>query len=393
MNTSVPSDNVVLSGFATAEARWARLGPYYAMFPVDFAVNVVQQFSQLSSTVLDPFCGRGTAPYVALITGHRAVGCEINPVAWVYACTKMSPYPSPDRVLDRLKEVYSAVRPCDRRPYNEFQQMAFGPDVLGFINAARRELRWKIDPCDRTVAAFMLHSLHSKLGDGMSNQMRHSRSLAPQYCVRWWKQHGLTTPPDIDPVAFLRRRVQWRYAKGLPTYTRNAESRVFLGDAASILSDRQGEDSFRADLIFTSPPYRGITNYKADSWLRLWALGVGPILPDWSSQEKYASRERYESMLRSVFQAVLQHASPNAIWYVRTDARNSTLIPTGTILTTLLPHHRAYQRAAPYSRRTQTALYGDTKKKPGEVDLLFYPVPQKLQDIPQEFTPFDPSAI
>lgn len=30
----------IVKGFKTPEARWARFGPYYAMFPIDFAFDV-----------------------------------------------------------------------------------------------------------------------------------------------------------------------------------------------------------------------------------------------------------------------------------------------------------------------------------------------------------------
>ena len=34
----------ILKGFETAESRWARFGPYYAMFPLDFAFDVVERW-------------------------------------------------------------------------------------------------------------------------------------------------------------------------------------------------------------------------------------------------------------------------------------------------------------------------------------------------------------
>ncbi len=37
----------ILKGFSTAEARWARFGPYYAMFPLEFAFNVVEDPLQI----------------------------------------------------------------------------------------------------------------------------------------------------------------------------------------------------------------------------------------------------------------------------------------------------------------------------------------------------------
>ena len=48
--------------FSKAEGRWSRLGSYYAMFPVTFVENVITQWTEEGQTIIDPFCGRGTAP-------------------------------------------------------------------------------------------------------------------------------------------------------------------------------------------------------------------------------------------------------------------------------------------------------------------------------------------
>ena len=36
----------IVKGFKTPESRWARFGPYYAMFPLDFAFEVVEKYSK-----------------------------------------------------------------------------------------------------------------------------------------------------------------------------------------------------------------------------------------------------------------------------------------------------------------------------------------------------------
>ena len=74
--------------FETAVGRWARMGPYYAMFPVDFAFRVVDRYARSNAPVLDPFAGRGTSVFAAAailfiglslllmaVLGHP--GCEV----------------------------------------------------------------------------------------------------------------------------------------------------------------------------------------------------------------------------------------------------------------------------------------------------------------------------
>ena len=367
MIASIGRGTLDLTGFRTAEARWARLGPYYAMFPVEFAFKTVAALSQPGETVLDPFCGRGTAPYVAMISRRVAVGCDINPVAWLYAAVKTDAHPSLPDVKRRISEVARAVDSCDMHPSNEFLSLAFAPNALGFINAARRELKWREDRLDRTVAAFLLHYLQAKLGQGISNQMRPSRALCPDYSVRWWRANGLIDPPDVDAASFLSDRASWRYAKGIPD--RASQARITLGDATEVLPDCEE----KAALVITSPPYVGVTNYKSDSWLRLWALGEGPPRADWSNDQKFNNPAKYEAMLDGVMRSAHDRTRSDAIWYLRVDARLRTLSVVRRVMRELLPTHRRYDCPSSPSRPTQTALYGDHRVKPGDIDLVYVP--------------------
>lgn len=367
MSTNGPREVPPLTGFRTAESRWARLGPYYAMFPIEFARQVVEALSKQGDTVLDPFCGRGTAPYVAMVSGRGAAGCDINPVAWLYAAVKTDPHPSLADVQKRIDEIATTVRDKDRRPTDEFQTLAFGRRALGFINAARRELQWRANVLDRTVSAFLVHYLHAKLGQGLSNQLRPTKAMCPDYSVRWWRKRGLTTPPDIDPAAFLRDRAAWRYAKGVPRHAGSAS--VELGNATEVLPDMPAA----ASLVLTSPPYIGVANYRADNWLRLWALGVGPPRPNWSIDQKFCSARKYESMLDAVLRAAYCRSRQDAVWCLRVDARERTLDIVRRVMAGLLPDYRTYERPSPSPRHTQTRLYGDDRRKPGDVDLVYLP--------------------
>src|SRR4029453_3610754 len=84
--------------------RWAALGPYYAMFPVEFAFRTILAHSKKDDGVLDPFCGRGTTIYAAAALARKGFGVEINPVGWIYGKTKLCPA-SHVCVLERLREI------------------------------------------------------------------------------------------------------------------------------------------------------------------------------------------------------------------------------------------------------------------------------------------------
>lgn len=364
---------------STPEGRWARLGPYYAMFPIEFAEGAIVEFTEPGQLVVDPFCGRGTVPYVSMVTGRASVACDINPVAWVYARTKTSPLRDIDPLLERVDEVQDAVVASDAIADSDFQSLAFCPAVLAYINAARRVLDWRENSIDRCVAAFLIHYLHSKLGEGLSNQMRHSKAMSPKYCIRWWREHGLTTAPAIDPAEFLRHKIKWRYAKGLPRQVELHSVKIGLGDAANALpKPRQA-----AALVVTSPPYSGVTDYRTDSWLRLWALGEGPSLPEWHTEQKYAHLEKYATMVRSVFDATKKVCDSGCTWLVRSDARPRTRQVLEGLLLEIADGRGVYKSLAPFRTATQTALYGDASTKPGEVDLLIPPTDDF--DIPDHF--------
>ena len=353
----------------TAPGRWVRLGPYYAMFPVDFVTETIRRYARPGYAVIDPFCGRGTVPFVAMAMGFPAVAADISPVAWLYTKTKTDPHPNLGAVKRRITEVFESATDDDRQPEDEFQEMAFGSNVLGFINAARRELDWQRRRLDRTVAALLIQHLHGKRGNALSNQLRPSRAMAPDYCVRWWRSKGLEQPPVVDACMFLQRRAEWRYAKGVPKPNGAKRPRITLGDAASVLP----ENDEKAGLVLTSPPYRGVINYRADSWLRLWALGEGECRPDWRTDQKFENAKRYEETLATCFAETLKRTADNAAWCVRADARQRTREVIIRVLSRLLPHHQLEEHEAPYRTATQTALYGDKRKKPGEVDLYYIP--------------------
>ena len=104
--------------YNSAAARWAAVGPYYAMFPTSFADDVVAQFTEPGDWVLDPFAGRGTAVYSAAIAHRHGVGIELNPVGWLYGATKLAVAPAGggrgEAPRDRARRVASACRALPR---------------------------------------------------------------------------------------------------------------------------------------------------------------------------------------------------------------------------------------------------------------------------------------
>ena len=351
---------------APAAQRWLRMGPWYAMFPLSFALDMVREHTQPGDAVLDPFMGRGTTLAAAAALGRRAAGIEINPIAWLYAKTKLEPAEQL-LVLRRLAELENLAQAIEAVPESEFFAWAFCPGVLRFLQAARLHLNWQHSQVDRTLMAFILVDLHGKDSASLSNQMRQTKSMAPDYAVRWWKAQNLN-PRTKEAGQILRLKIAWRYRHGCPvTHVKTA---ALLGDSSRDADQVAHVGPFK--LLLTSPPYCGIVNYNYDQWIRRWLLG-GPEHPTTSNgewQNRFGNKVEYRRLLTEVFTSVAPSLATDARVLVRTDARQFTLEATLDVLSKVFPRKQLQQNHRPFIGKTQTELFGDKAKKPGEVDIL-----------------------
>jgi hypothetical protein len=359
--------------FDTAEARWAGVGPYYAMFPARFAHRVIQKYTSKGDTVLDPFSGRGTSIFCAAVTERHGIGIEINPVGWIYGATKLAPterWRAEQRVDDIGRRAHRFRAAAKSMP--PFFHACFSHDVLCFLLAARKHLNWRYSIVDRTVMSILLIDLHGKRSLALSNQMRQTKAMSPEYAIRWWREHD-SRPPKLDPVAHTKKKIAWRYARGLPT---TSESHIYLADSTHRLAGMRGTMKRLAPkgarLLFTSPPYMGITNYHYDQWLRLWLMGGSnsPRSLGDKHRGKFEHPDHYRSLLHSAFSKASDLLSPDGIVYVRTDSRRVTARVTREVLSGIFPRHKISRRLRPVTGVTQTRLFGNGEPKAGEIDFV-----------------------
>jgi len=336
------------------------------MMPTSFVVDMITLFSKPGDVVLDPFCGRGTVPFVAATLGRSYFGIEIFPVGWIYSTAKCKP--ASERLLTKRLEEIGLLKSCSTED-SRFFRMAYAPRTLEFLCAARDNLNWRNNQVDRTLMALILICLHDKRYAGLSNQMRQTKAVHPDYAVQWWRRNHMLKPPSIDPVVTLKNKIKWRYAKGLPSVSQPGN--IYFGDCIRVLS----RSSRIADvkLLFTSPPYYGVTNYFVDQWIRNWMLG-GPPQPcagNHPYKRRFNNKEAYRDLLERSFTLAAQKLRSDAIVLVRTDAREFTLSATCDVLRKVFPKKKLVCTKSPLNKKlSQTALFGDKKKKPGEVDIL-----------------------
>ena len=168
--------------------RFHALCPYFAMFPESF---VEQHFAASShdGVVFDPFCGRGTTVFQALLNGREAAGCDINPVAFVISRAKCDP-PRRISVLRRIRELRSQFSEFDQSSeqleLDEFFDFCFHKWTRAQILFLRETLDWNQRRTDRFIAALALGALHGeshRSGNYFSNRMPRTISTKPNYSV------------------------------------------------------------------------------------------------------------------------------------------------------------------------------------------------------------------
>ena len=347
----------------TPQHRWYGLGRYYAMFPAPFVTCALKTFTDRGDVVMDPFSGRGNAPFMAAAMGRPSIAVDILPVAWLFTTAKLKPSPSVDRVLERLQDIQRAVRPQDQKAESEFENMAWAPAVRGFLRVARRELNWKKKRADRTLTAFIALHMQDSVLKGLSNRLPPTVAHSPSYAVRWWTKHRLLVPPQTDPVAFLCDRIRWRYAYGVPDLARSITR---LGDARMAIKKMPRQN---VKLLITSPPYHDVTDYWNEQWIRLWLLGA-EMRKDWKRRQRHSNQMEYRALLDGVFTSARRHVRKDGAVIVRCGDKPTTVDPCRKAIQSVWPSWEIFEKQTKVQRRGTASGYGHGAKVILERDIV-----------------------
>ena len=272
--------------------RFHSICPYFAMFPESF-VKARLISSPYDGVVFDPFCGRGTTVFQALLQDREAAGCDIHPVAVCISGAKATP-PAATAARERVRELREHYREPDDPGWDgevrEFFELCYHPATLAQIRYLRSVLDWRHSREDRFLAALSLGALHGeshRSPNYFSNRMPRTISTKPGYSVRWWREHG-HEPPRRDVFEILERMITYRFRTPPP----GCEGRVVEADArqaSAALPSIMG----RVTDVITSPPYLDTTNFREDQWLRLWFLGGDPRAAHDRKDDRHYSKEQY----------------------------------------------------------------------------------------------------
>tara|TARA_R110000851_G_scaffold332937_1_gene510522 strand:- start:242 stop:1294 length:1053 start_codon:yes stop_codon:yes gene_type:complete len=293
------------------------------MFPEAFVEKHLAA-SRFDGVVFDPFCGRGTTIFEALLNGREAAGCDLHPVAVCITGAKCDP-PNPDDVIARLEHLehsFSALPPDDLADgMAEFFTACFHADTYNQVRYLRANLKWRADPIDRFIAALCLGALHGESHRSpsyFSNRMPRTISTKPAYSIRWWGKHGYVAP-HRDAFVILRGMVDYRFRTPPP------ENRGEVAESDA----RKAKNAFphlegRVTDIITSPPYLDTTNYREDQWLRLWFLGEDPKSTQSRDDGRHYNKNLYWTFLQEAWEGVAPLLAPQARIVVRIGGRKQS---------------------------------------------------------------------
>ncbi len=277
--------------------RFHSICPYFAMFPETFVEKHLAATPH-RGVVFDPYCGRGTTVFQALLQGRAAAGSDVNPVAVCVSGAKGDPPASAD-----ARARLDALRQGCREPRDEgwqgeiepFFDLCFHRDTLRQVRYLRSVLDWRNRRDDRFIAALCLGALHGeshKSPNCFSNRMPRTISTKPDYSVRWWTRRAYA-PPARDVFEILERMIEYRFRSAPPT-----------GRATVVQTDaRRAAAAFpalagRVTDVITSPPYLDTTNYREDQWLRLWFLGGAARMPQGRRDDRHYDKGIYWTFIQ-----------------------------------------------------------------------------------------------
>jgi len=333
------------------------------MFPETFAEMWIERLTKPGDVVLDPFCGRGTAPFQALLMERAAIGNDINPVAYCLTKAKLGA-PVLTSVLRRVRDLQAGFEArsweAPRRSLPPFFHVAFSRATARELLYLRDRLQWRTSRVDAMIAALTLGSLHGeseRYDTYLSNQMPRTISTKPEYSLRYWERHGYSAP-DRDAFDLLRNRAKYRYESEISS----GETRVFNLDMRELSRVKMTR---RAQCVITSPPYLNVTDFGEDQWLRVWFLGGEP------------------RPTRGVISRDDRHRGPNTYWRLIADMWRmlaAVTTPEGHVVVRL-----GGQRLDP--KQLVSALAGASKVSPRPVRMVEHSVSEIARRQTDAFRP------
>lgn len=232
--------------------------PYPAKFVAELPRALLEHLPiPRGTSVLDPFCGSGTALVESQRVGIESVGIDLNPIACLMSRVKTQPCPNDlGREARAVQEIARDVAPCVPKIPN--LDHWFRPDIqmeLARLTAAIADAPAEARDC--------LHLALSSIIVRVSNQESDTRYAAIE--------------KDIEAASvgdwFIRAAQRIAVALSGLKYPL-VPARVIEGNTLEVTPEQIGT---RVGMVITSPPYPNAYEYWLYHKYRMWWLGYDPL--------------------------------------------------------------------------------------------------------------------
>ena len=252
---------------------------YPAKFIPQLARRCIEEYSDEDEIVCDPFMGCGTTLVEALISGRKAVGVDINPVAWLITKAKSVPI-EPEKLKKEVNKILS-----DISAFIEFRRNKIKPlkeiDIKPVIPDNERIKYWFPHEHIREELGIILGRINKIEDEDIRNFCLCAFSQILKNCSTWLMKSVKPTrdlkKKPADPLQAFKKHINYML-KGNKELFRLMPNHVKQNlDEYLIVERRDARDlpseSNSVSLIVTSPPY--VTSYEYADLHQLTALWLG----------------------------------------------------------------------------------------------------------------------
>lgn len=242
------------------ESRLHQLSPYIGKLKSTIAFDLIRSHTSSGDVVLDPFCGSGTVPLEAAISGRTPIAFDANPYAVMLTRAKLTAPGSLSHALEQLQQRLgdADARTVDLTTVPTWVRLFFHRrtlrNALAFADAC-------IEAGDDFLLSCFMGILHHQRPGFLSYPSSH---LVPYLRD---KKYPRVAYPEMYAPRDVASRMIAKVTRAFKTPVGSwSRGHVEQRSIETLELDQ------RVDAIVTSPPYMNALDYVRDNRLRMWFL-------------------------------------------------------------------------------------------------------------------------